>query len=75
MKDSIATHRRWFLETGAVLLLLAVAITPIGRRGVEGALSEVAHIGVEVIEFPCKVLAGFRNLSLNRLDPTCPQCI
>jgi hypothetical protein len=75
MKDSIAKHRRLLLETGALLLLLAIAITPIGQRGVAGAFSAVTHIGAEVIEFPCKVVAGFHNLSLNHLDPTCPQCI
>jgi hypothetical protein len=75
MKDSIAKHRRLLLETGALLLMLAVAITPIGQRGVAGALSAGTHIVAEVIEFPCNVVAGFRNLSLNHLDPTCPQCI
>jgi hypothetical protein len=75
MKDSIAKHRRLLLETGALLLLLTVARMPIGQRGVAGALSAVTHIGAVVIEFPCKVVAGLRNLSLNHLDPTCPQCI
>jgi hypothetical protein len=75
MKASIAKHRRLLLETGALLLLLAVTITPIGQRGVAGLFSAVTYIGAEVIDFPCKVVAGFRNLSLNHLAPTCPQCI
>ena len=53
--------------TTIALLSLATAATPAGRRGTAWLGVELAHVIERVTEI--------RLFSLDRLDPTCPQCI
>jgi hypothetical protein len=75
MTHAITKRRKFILEAGVSLLALAVVVTPVGRRDVASTFGKVIHIGEVVTELPCRIVTGFRNLSLDRLDPTCPQCI
>jgi hypothetical protein len=75
MKYTATKLRKVALEAGVFLLMLAVGITPVGRRAAVSTFEEVIHLGETVTELPCRIVTGFRNLSLDRLDPSCPQCI
>lgn len=67
-------QRRVVLEAGASLLVLAIGITPAGRRAALSTFGEIVRIGETVTELPYRIVTGFRNLSPDRLDPTCQEC-
>ncbi len=75
MKDAATKQLKVALEAGALLLILAIGITPAGRRAALSTFGEIIRIGETVTELPCRIVTGFRNLSPDRLDPTCPECI
>jgi hypothetical protein len=75
MTHAIINCRKFSLEARVSLLALAVVVISVGRRGAISVFAEFIHIGETVTELPCRIATGFRNLSLDRLDPTCPQCI
>ncbi len=75
MKYATTSRRKFTLEAGALLLMLAGGITPVGRGGAVSTFGAVIHIGETLTELPCRIVTGFRNLSLDRLDPSCPLCI
>ncbi len=49
------------------LLTITIASLPAGRRGVVWACTQ----SVQAVE----QITHLRNVSLDRLDPTCPQCM
>jgi len=61
------TKRRKLAIATVALLTLAIAMTPAGQREVARASFMFAHATEKVTEM--------RVFSLDRLDPTCPQCI
>jgi len=75
MKDAKTKQRKVALEAGALMLVLAIGITPTGRRATVSTFGEIIRIGETVTKLPCRIVTGFRNLSPDRLDPTCPECI
>ncbi|MCU1250321.1 MAG: hypothetical protein JWQ49_3350 [Edaphobacter sp.] len=68
-------QRKAVLEARAALLILAIGITPAGRRAAISTFGESIRISETATELPCRIVTGFRNLSPDRLDPTCPECI
>ena len=75
MRYTATKPRKVALEVGAFLLMLAVGITPVARRTAVSTFEEVIHVGETVTELPYRIVTGFRNLSRDRLDPTCPECM
>ncbi len=73
MMHSRITHRS-IAGTAVLVLALTIAATPTGRNVVVAALVEVAEITGRVARFPCWLM-DHRCSPLDRLDPTCPQCI
>jgi hypothetical protein len=70
------TNRRRFIVGAAVFTLtLAVVATPTGRSVTVSALVNFVEIAERVARFPCSLADRSRCFSLDRLDPTCPQCI
>jgi hypothetical protein len=70
------TARRRFVIHAAVMALVIVALgTPGGQSIVLDALVEFADITERVVHFPCLLLDHTRRFSLDRFDPTCPQCM
>jgi len=62
---------------GIVVSVLALAIlsTPAGRAMVLASLVRVAEVGAKVLRLPCQLFDHSKCFSLDRLDPTCPQCM
>jgi hypothetical protein len=69
------TNRRRFADY-ASLVILAVLLfrTPAVQRIVTDALIEFVEVTERAFRFPCALLDHDRCFSLDRLDPTCPQC-
>ena len=71
---TITRRSRFILSFGASMLAFALLITPVGRSSVASTLDWFAQTVDAVTEFPCKIVTDIRHFSLDRLDPTCPQC-
>ena len=73
MNRSIANRRR-FAVYAATIVLIALGMRP-ARNVIVSGLIECAEVTEHVMRFPCWVL-DYRNcFSLDKLDPTCPQCL
>jgi hypothetical protein len=71
-----ATSRRKFVTgAGACALALAMIATPSGRSLALTALIDLVEITERVARFPCWIVDHSKCFSMDRFDPTCPQCI
>ena len=59
----------------ACALVLAVIATPTGRSMILSALVDFVEIAERVVRFPCRIVDHSKCFSLDRFDPTCPQCL
>jgi hypothetical protein len=75
MTEAITTRRRFIAGAAALVLTLAIVATPIGRSVAVSALLDFVGITEKVARLPCWIVDHNRCLSLDRLDPTCPQCM
>ena len=71
MKDRINTRRVAILA--AALLLLAA--TSASRLSGDSAVDLFIHFGNAVTGLPSTIDTNLKSLSLDKLDPTCPQCL
>ena len=62
------------LSVAASILAFALLFSPVGRSSVASTLDWFAQTVDAVTEFPCRIVNNIRHFSLDRLDPTCPQC-
>jgi hypothetical protein len=69
MKNGIKSRRLALLAAA----LLTLATTSAGRLSGEGIADLLFQAGNAVIRFSSTIDSHFRDLSLARLDPTCPQ--
>jgi hypothetical protein len=75
MKHTATTRRGFIFGAAALVLTLAIVATPTGRSMVANALLDFVEINEKVARLPCRIVDNSRCLSLDRLDPTCPQCM
>jgi hypothetical protein len=69
------TNRRKFsVGAAAIVLAFMIVATPARRHIAVSAVLDSAEIAEGVARFPCWLLDRSRLFSLDRLDPTCPQC-
>ena len=71
---TITRRNRLILSVSASLLALTLLVSPVGRNSVASTLDCFIQTVDAVTEFPCKIVTHIRHFSLDRLDPTCPQC-
>jgi hypothetical protein len=69
------TNRRKLIGAAGFMLALSIVATPTGRSVAVSALVDFVEITERVARFPCWLVDHSRYFSLDRLDPTCPQCI
>jgi hypothetical protein len=67
-------RRRLAIGIAVCALATATLATPTGRAVVVVSLVRVAEAGTKVLRLPCWNVDGNKCFSLDRLDPTCPQC-
>jgi len=71
---TIAKRGRLALSFGTSALTLIFLFSPMGRSCVFTSFEWILQTVDAVTEFPCRMLTNIRHFSLDRLDPTCPQC-
>jgi len=75
MTRLLTSHRKFIAGAAVFALALTIAATPAGRQVAVGTLVDFVGITERVARFPCWLVDRSRCFSLDRLDPTCPQCI
>ena len=75
MKQTTTTRRKFISGSLACLFALTIVATPTGRSVGAGALVDFIEITERVAHFPYWVVEHSRCFSLDRFDPTCPQCV
>jgi hypothetical protein len=75
MKQTVTTRRKFIFGAAALVLTLATVATPTGRSMAAIALLDFVEINEKVARLPCRIVDISRCLSLDRFDPTCPQCM
>jgi hypothetical protein len=75
MKQPVTTRRKFISGAAASVLILAIVATPAGRSMLASALLDFVEINEKVVRLPCRNVDNSRCLSLDRFDPTCPQCM
>jgi hypothetical protein len=75
MKQHVINRRNFMAWTAMILLSVAGIITPIGQSIVMRGFAELVQITARIVRVPCCLLNHSRCFSLDRLDPTCPQCL
>ncbi len=71
---TIKRRSRLTLSVSASILALALLHSPVGRSSLASTLDWFVQTADAVTEFPCRIVNNIRHFSLDRLDPTCPQC-
>jgi hypothetical protein len=69
------TRRRLVTGIAICALVAATLATPTGRAVVLVSLVHVAEIGSKILRLPCWIVDHSKCFNLDRLDPTCPQCM
>ncbi len=75
MTRRVTNRRKLIIGSAVFTLALAIVATPTGRGAAVSATSELVETTERIMRFPCWLVDHSRCFSLERLDPTCPQCI
>ena len=67
-------RRKLIAYAATIALALAAVSIPIARRFAVSAVIEFVSITERIAQLPSWLLDHSRFPSLDRLDPTCPQC-
>ena len=71
---TITRRNRFVLSISASMLALTLLVSPVGRSSVASTLDWFFQTVDAVVELPYQIVNNIRHFSLDRLDPTCPQC-
>jgi hypothetical protein len=75
MNHGVIHHRNVVAGFGMCTLAVAILATPTGRNVTLSALLDFSEITARVFRIPCWITDHSRCFSMDRFDPTCPQCI
>ena len=75
MNHLVVNRRRLVSGIAVCALVAAILVTPTGRAVVLGSLVHVAEIGSKILRLPGWIVDHSKCFNLDRLDPTCPQCM
>ena len=75
MTQSVTNRHRLVAGVVASVLVLTILATPAGRTVALASLIHVADAGAKILRLPCQIFDHSKCFSLDRLDPTCPQCM
>jgi hypothetical protein len=75
MTTAKSNRRKLAGYTCIVILAVMSLRMPAVQNAVAGALIESVEIVGRTLRLPCALLDHDRCFSLDRLDPTCPQCL
>jgi hypothetical protein len=75
MNHLVVNRRRLVTGIAVCALVAATLATPTGRAVVLVSLVHVAEIGSKILRLPCWLVDHSKCFNLDRLNPTCPQCL
>lgn len=75
MTHRAMNRRRFVVNAALVALTLLILAMPVTQNILACALDECAEITEQVLHFPCTLLDHSKCFTLDRFDPTCPQCL
>lgn len=75
MTHRAMNRRRLFVNAALVALALLVLAMPATQNVLACALDEFAEITERTLHFPCTLLDHYKCFTLDRFDPTRPQCL
>ena len=68
-------RRKSIAVIASVVLLLVLVITPCGQSVAFAALDVIAENTLKMLRLPFWPFEHGKCFTLDRLDPTCPQCL
>jgi hypothetical protein len=75
MTHPFASPRKFIVGAAVLALALSIVTTPAGRNVVVAPLIHFAKIAGRAARVPCWLVDRSSCFPLDRLDPTCPQCV
>jgi hypothetical protein len=70
----IPTRPSFAVHAAGIVLAIAVLRMPAAQSALLGGLLGFADTTERILRFPCWLM-DHRHFSLDRFDPTCPQCM
>ncbi len=75
MTSRAVVHRKFVVHLTMIVLAISVLSTPAAQSILADGLVEVTNVALRILRIPCWLLDHRHCFSLDRLDPTCPQCM
>ncbi len=75
MMPHLMNLRRLFVWAGLIARALFILALPATQNVLAFALDECAEITERAMRFSCTLLDHSKCFTLDRFDPTCPQCL
>ncbi len=75
MTQRFTTPRKLVVWAAATVITIVVLRTPAVQTVLVGGLVEFAGVAGRILQLPYRLLDHTHCFSLDRLDPTCPQCM
>ncbi len=75
MTHHLTNHRTFIVNAVLIALTFLILAMPATQNVLACALNEFAEITERALHFPCTFLDHCKCFTLDRLDPTCPQCL
>ena len=71
----ITARQKVAVHAAGIVLAIAVLRMPAAQSAFLGGLAEFADTTERILRFPCCLMDHKHCFSLDRFDPTCPQCM
>jgi hypothetical protein len=75
MTHPSVNRRRFVANAAMIVLALLVFAMPATQNVFACALNEFSEITERALHFPCTLFDHGKCFTLDRFDPTCPQCL
>jgi hypothetical protein len=75
MRHRITARQRFAVHAAGIVLAIAFLRMPAAQCAVLGGLVGFADTTEPILRFPCWLMDHKHCFSLDRFDPTCPQCM
>ena len=75
MTIRITAHRKFIGYAAAMVLAIVALRTHAAQAVIAGGLVQLADMSERLLLIPCQLLDHKHCFSLDRFDPTCPQCM
>jgi hypothetical protein len=73
--NELVCRRKSAVQAMVVLLTIAGLSTPTARTALAAGLVGFVDVTERILRFPCCLMDHKHCFSLDRFDPTCPQCM